>query len=144
MKTSTADDFFDQTDEDELSLAEEIKADSSPVSAGDFFSIEFYPQPYCEIAEKMPTICLEMSILELWAQDGKYDNLTDQMIANLTKESILDTINTVNKSGAFLVNKNFAEYLGGITRDSKGKIVSARASVIRWDSRASNFISNSQ
>lgn len=124
------DDFFVPS-EDDFNFAEEVEADSSPTSIGDFFSIEYYPKPYCNIAEEMPTVCLEMSILELWAQDGKYDDLTDQLIANLTKESILDTINNVNKSGAFLVNKNFTDYLGGVTRDWRGRIVSAKASVIR-------------
>jgi hypothetical protein len=44
------------------------------VSRAEYYSLELYPDPYCDMVRKMPTACLESSILELWAHDGKYDD----------------------------------------------------------------------
>jgi hypothetical protein len=41
-------------------------------------SINYYPQPYCDIVNDMPKVCLELSILELWANDGDYEEKTEQ------------------------------------------------------------------
>ena len=43
---------------------------------GEFYSLELYPDPYCKMVLKMPKACLEWSILELWAHDGRYDERT--------------------------------------------------------------------
>ena len=45
----------------------------------------------------MDFACLEMSILELWANDGKYDTSTDEVIASLTNQDVLDKLNSFNK-----------------------------------------------
>ena len=74
----------------------------------------------------MPTSCFEFSILELWGNDGAYDETTDDVIASLTRESILEKINDVNKSGIYLHDKNFTNYLGEISYDENGRIVGAR------------------
>ena len=58
-------------------------------SLGEYFSITAYPEPYCGFVMKMTSACFEMSILELWANEGSYDNVAEETIANLTKESIL-------------------------------------------------------
>ena len=44
----------------------------------EMFSVESYPDPYCEIVDGMATACLEMSILELWANDGAFDDRTER------------------------------------------------------------------
>ena len=44
----------------------------------------------------MPTACYEFSIFELWARRGKFDDLVDEEIENLTREKILDRINNHN------------------------------------------------
>jgi len=125
------DDFFSEVESDSGTL-DKLDDQSSSMSIGEYFSIESYPDPYCEIVNKMPTVCLELGLLELWAHEGHYDAKTDAEIASLTKEAILDKVNSVNKSGVYLVNKNFSDYLGGVTYDYNGKIVAATASVILW------------
>ena len=45
----------------------------------------------------MDFACLEMSILELWANDGKYDASTDEAIESLTNQDVLDKLNNFNK-----------------------------------------------
>ena len=45
----------------------------------------------------MDFACLEMSILELWANDGKYDEATDKAMASLTNQDVLDKLNSFNK-----------------------------------------------
>ena len=106
------DDFFSEVESDSGTLKKIEDKSSEILNIGEYFSIESYPEPYCEIANKMPTVCLELSLLELWGHDGHYDDVTDQEIEDLTIESILEKINNVNKSGVFLVNKNFTDYLG--------------------------------
>ncbi len=119
-------DFESHVASDNLGLEE------SMIDLGEYFSIEYYPEPYCDIVNKMPTVCLELSILELWANDGKYDEATDLAIELLTKESILDKINNYNKSGIYLMERNFTSLLGGIKLNSSGKIIGAESTVIRW------------
>ena len=51
------------------------------------------------------------------------------MINSLTKDSILDVINTQNKSGIFTVAKDFKQMLGRIEVDANGRIVAARAAM---------------
>lgn len=128
---STEDDFFSEVESDSGSL-QSISDSDVAMSIGEYFSIESYPEPYCDMVNKMPTVCLELGLLELWANDGHYDDKTDQEIASLTQESILYKVNNVNKSGVFLTQKKFSDYLGGISYDEKGKIIAARASVIWW------------
>ena len=125
------DDFFSEVESDSGTF-DKLDDKSLSMSMGDYYSIESYPEPYCEIANTMPTVCLELGLLELWAHDGHYDSRTDAEIASLTRESILDKVNNVNKSGVYLVNKKFTDYLGGIKYDSNGRIVEATASVILW------------
>merc|ERR1712012_809355 len=74
-----------------------------------------------------------MSILELWANDGKFDEASDQEIAALTLEKVLDKINDNSAiSGVFMIPKNFTKLLANVTRDNNGRIISAEATVIRW------------
>ena len=99
---------------------------------GEYFSYSAYPEPYCGFASKMETACLEISILELWANEGSYDNKTEQDLEELTSETILEKINTVNLSGIFLTEKNFTELLSGITFDDSGRIIGAKATIMKW------------
>ena len=41
-------------------------------------------------------------------------------------------INNFNKSGIYLMERNFTSLLGGVKLDSSGKIVGAESTVIRW------------
>jgi predicted RND superfamily exporter protein len=47
----------------------------------------------------------------------------------------LEKINNVTKSGIFLQDKKFSDYLGEITYDEEGSIIGAKATVIRWFGR---------
>jgi hypothetical protein len=116
---------FDNFDDDDQEV-------ESMTNIGEYFSLEFYPEPYCDIVNQMPKVCLELSLLELWANDGKYDERTDREIASLTKQSILDKINNFNKSGVYLIERNFSSFLGGVKYDSSGRIVEAESTIIRW------------
>jgi hypothetical protein len=50
---------------------------------------------------------------------------------DLTLEKILDKVNNENRSGIFLTEKNFSDYLSGIWYDEAGKIAGAKATIIR-------------
>ena len=64
---------------------------------GEYYNVNYYPQPYCKVVNQMDFACLEMSILELWANDGKYDEATDKDMASLTNQDVLDKLNSFNK-----------------------------------------------
>ena len=62
----------------------------------DFSVTSSYPQPYCKRIEDLKTQCFQESLLELWANKGVFDAVSDATIAGLTKHSILEKINGGN------------------------------------------------
>ena len=98
-------------------------------------SLNVYPDPYCDSVAKIPMVCLEWSILELWGHEGEYNALTDEEIANLTQEDILYKINNFTRSEIFLLDKKFSNFLGEISYDEDGRIVGAKATMMRWFSK---------
>ena len=82
----------------------------------------FYPEPYCPFVKKAPSICYEESVLELWASEGV---LEEAAFFNISLDSVLETINTKNTSGLFMIDKDFKDYLGGIKYNSTGHIIGA-------------------
>ena len=71
----------------------------------------------------MEEACLEMSILELWAHNGKFDQNTDEAMANLTLDGVIEKMNQQNTvSGVFLIDKNFTELLSKVRYDMNGRI----------------------
>ena len=51
-----------------------------------------YPETYCNLVNDLEYACMDLSILELWANDGIYDSKSDQDIASLTLEDVLDKV----------------------------------------------------
>ena len=96
------------------------------IGMAEMFSVESYPDPYCEIVDGMATACLEMSILELWANDGSFDEQTERELEALRMDDVIEKVNNHNKSGLVLVEKNFTSMLSGIRRDFSGRIVGAK------------------
>ena len=89
------------------------------------FSVDFYPEPYCQNYNSLEDICFEDSFIELFALHGQ---VNETQIMNLTKDQILDAINAkTTKSGIFSVNKDFTQLLGRIQYDSEGNIQGAQA-----------------
>ncbi|XP_071520862.1 patched domain-containing protein 3-like [Panulirus ornatus] len=75
---------------------------------------------YYHFYSRIPTACLELSILEMWGYDsGSFDALTDQDVVN--------AINTVNMTVTYSYPMNFTEFLGGVTRNSTGHVTGARS-----------------
>ncbi|XP_055603663.1 protein patched homolog 3-like [Uranotaenia lowii] len=80
---------------------------------------------YCPIINKLPIGCMENSILELW----KYDR---RVIANLTKEQIVDKLNSTKISPVTGHTVDYSDLLGGVQRDWQGRIVSAKSIISNW------------
>ncbi|XP_058824384.1 NPC intracellular cholesterol transporter 1-like [Topomyia yanbarensis] len=80
---------------------------------------------YCPMIERLPIGCMEFSILELW----KYDR---QVIAQLTKEQIVDKLNKTKISPVTGHTVDYSELLGGVERDWSGRIVSATSLMSNW------------
>ena len=95
-------------------------------------SLKFYPEPYCSLVDHTPTVCYEESLLELWANQGDFDQESENTIDNLTKEDILESINTRNLSGIFMREKDFTNALGDISYNQSGHIVGAKIATITW------------
>jgi len=96
------------------------------------FSLDRYPHPYCEMVESLDTICFHETLLELWADDGEFNEKSDAKIAALTKSEILKKINDWGYSELYLAERDFSELLGGVTKDENGKITGARAVLMKW------------
>ena len=95
-------------------------------------SRKFYPEPYCKFVKSAATVCMETSILELWARDGEFH---DEDIESLTDEDVVEMVNTRNKSGLFNIEKDFTNYLSDISYNSSGHIVGAGVTTIGWVAR---------
>ena len=64
-------------------------------NVADFSVTSSYPQPYCSRISDLKSACFEESILELWANKGAFDEIAEANIASLTKQSILEKLNSV-------------------------------------------------
>lgn len=91
------------------------------------WSDEFYPDLYCGCVEATETACFEQNIIELWGDQGSFNEVSDLKIAALTQKEILDTINNKNVSQIFLKDFNFKELLGDIKYNGRGEIIGAGA-----------------
>lgn len=80
---------------------------------------------YCPLVDRLPVGCLGFSILELW----KYDR---EAIANLTKQEIVDKLNSTKISPVTGHTVDYSELLGGVQRDWSGRIVSATGLYSNW------------
>ena len=97
--------------------------------------IDLYPQPYCYFMKSMThDVCFERSILELWGVDGKFPH--SLAFNDLTTSSILEEINHSNHSGVFNHQNDFKKLLGGVEKDSGGNIVTAKAAMMFWFTKA--------
>ena len=90
----------DWDDEDEgLDWIDDVESGNSgdsqedKIATAEAFSVAYYPDPYCPIVEDMEQACVEFGLLELWANQGKYDSTVDDAIHSLTTEEILYKIN---------------------------------------------------
>jgi len=92
----------------------------------------YYPDKYCPRVSNLTTECFEESLLELWANEGAFDETADKTIAELTKKDILERINKGNYSEFYMIERDFESMLSGVERDADGKIVSATATIMRW------------
>ena len=97
VKRQFEDDFFGEFSEEDFDSEFDdtmSKIMDGEANEGNFDpSILFYPDPYCNTVNNMPTACFEESILEIFAQDGKY-NVTQ--IETLTQEDIITKINSLS------------------------------------------------
>ena len=75
-------------------------------------------------------------MLELFAVDGSFTADSAAAVAELTQETLLRSINDVEISPLFKYQRNFSDYLGGIERDGNGRILSAKATYMRWFGRS--------
>uniref|UniRef100_A0A0K2U8Y5 SSD domain-containing protein n=1 Tax=Lepeophtheirus salmonis TaxID=72036 RepID=A0A0K2U8Y5_LEPSM len=125
--------FFSDSFEHEMEEEEDNSGfDKDDISYPERLSVEAYPEPYCNIVDSMEETCFESSVLELWGDNGEYES-TEKRLESLSLIDILDTINNKNRSGIFLIKKNFTHMLGGITRDPITKeIVGAKATRMFW------------
>ncbi|XP_058455375.1 NPC intracellular cholesterol transporter 1-like [Malaya genurostris] len=110
-----------------------IATDTSRTSTGHskkpkpFFnpSVDLPSFMYCPMIERLPVGCMEFSILELW----KFDR---EVIAQLTKEQIVDKLNKTKISPVTGHTVDYSELLGGIERDWSGHIVTATSLQSNW------------
>jgi Niemann-Pick C1 protein len=80
---------------------------------------------YCSFVDAMSHECFEKSILELWDFDSA-------VINQLTKENIINTINTYDKNAILGRFKNYEDLLGGIKRNGSGHITGAKSVQNFW------------
>ena len=115
-----------------IPLTKKIEQEGFTPELADDVSLNFYSEPYCSLVDHAPTVCYEESLLELRANDGDFDEESENSIFNLTTDSIRETVNHRNLSGIFLREKNFKNVLGDITYDEFGQIIGAKVATLTW------------
>ena len=80
---------------------------------------------YCDIVETLEDKCGEYSLLEIW----EYDR---EVIASLSKQDIIDAINTVEESPVFGYPTNYTNYLGQVEYNATGHMVGAKSVRSIW------------
>ncbi len=112
----------------------------SDLSSSFVFPTLAFPEEVCaklaEEEENADWVCQEEDIFEIWANDGKFDDLTKSRVEGLSDEDVLEAINArelrSGLTGTFLYP---AKFLGTVKRDSGGRIVSARGMTLYFGGR---------
>ena len=86
MSSSDEDDPFADESSDSWDEDDTFHDKSDPLAA-------LYPDFLCPMFNGLETVCLEDSILELFANNGK---ITENEIASLSNQDIIDIVNTKN------------------------------------------------
>lgn len=88
-------------------------------------SVDVTPFIFCSIVESLPIGCMIQNLLELWDFD-------EEQIEHLTKEDILNALNTTRYSLTTGHEVHFESLLGGIVRNETGHIVAATGLLTNW------------
>ncbi|XP_042861215.1 NPC intracellular cholesterol transporter 1 homolog 1b-like [Penaeus japonicus] len=89
------------------------------------YSIVMTKPTYCRELASKRQLCYETSLLEVWGYD-------ENVIMNLTDRQVLEDVNKAFMSKVYGYPFESDAYLGGISRDSGGRIVAARAALHTW------------
>lgn len=88
-------------------------------------SVDTPPFIFCAVVESLPMGCMIQNILELW-------DFNEHTIANLSKQDILNALNTMEHSLTTGHEVHFDRLLGGIMRNDSGHIVAATGLLTNW------------
>lgn len=88
-------------------------------------SVDIAPFIFCAVVESLPIGCMIQNILELWDFD-------EDTIKQLTKQDILNALNTTRYSLTTGHEVHFENLLGGIVRNETGHIVAAKSLLTNW------------
>ena len=109
-------DVFD--DDDEYASLEEFEEGMARFD-------DLNPDVYCDVVGSLEKKCLHVSLLELW-------RFSEARIMSLTTREILDAVNGRTFSPWFRQEFDYANLLGGATRNGSGHIVAATAAEMIW------------
>lgn len=88
-------------------------------------SVDVAPFIFCAIVESLPIGCMLQNLLEIW-------NFDENTIDKLTKQDILNALNTTRFSATTGHEADFERLLGGIVRNETGHIVAATGLLTNW------------
>ncbi|XP_026471686.1 protein patched homolog 2-like [Ctenocephalides felis] len=80
---------------------------------------------YCMIVNSLKLGCLQYNVVDMW----KYDLKT---IKSLTLDDVLNKLNTTIQSPTLGHPMNYANFLGGVERNTSGHIISAKSILTTW------------
>ena len=80
---------------------------------------------YCDLVTTLNTKCGLSSLLEIW----RYE---DDSIQTTTEQEILEAVNELTHSPWYGYKADYTSLLGGVERDSAGRVVRARTALMVW------------
>lgn len=88
-------------------------------------AVDVAPFLFCSIVEALPMGCMIQNFLEMW-------DFNEDTIESLTKQDILNALNSTRYSLTTGHESNFERLLGGVTRNETGHIVAAKGLLTNW------------
>jgi hypothetical protein len=105
-----------------LQIAESNDGDQKDDDDGDL--INGLPREiHCDLVQTLRKHCAEWNLLEIW-------NYNETAIRNLTRQDIINGINSVKKSPVY--NADYPWFLGGKRYNSSGSVVGATSIMNMW------------
>ena len=80
---------------------------------------------YCDLVNTLDSKCVMASLLEMWRYEA-------ETIKTTTQEEILAAVNDLSHSPWTGYETDFTSLLGGVERDTRGRVVAARTAMMVW------------
>ena len=128
------DDYQEDEEEEEVGETEErinwgkYGGSSNSSGAGGEAAPQLPDSIYCDLVTTLNSKCVQTSLLEIW-------RYKEELVRSADMAEILEAVNTLERSPWYGYDTDYSALLGGVERDTAGRIVAARVAQLVWTLR---------